>query len=222
MKRSKWTSDLHWVRTSQQTRSERTQAKLLDAAEELFGERGVNDTSVADIADHAGCSIGAVYHHFSDKKAVLYALFDRISDEYEATTRAAVDPARWEGATIGDLLRGYIEFSLGSVADRPSGRLPGLEIARLDPALREQYDKMRMVNDDGVTALILARRDSIGHPDPNVAVKFVLEQLGAMFRVRLSGDSLPTRMGDQTDEQFMNEALRSACGYLQVDLPADL
>lgn len=222
MKRSKWTSDLHWVRTSQQTRSENTQAKLLDAAEELFGERGIDNASVSDIAEHAGCSIGAVYHHFSDKKAVLYALFDRISEEYEATTRIAVDPERWVGATIGDLLRGYIEFSIGAVADRPSSRLPGLEIARSDPALADQYQKMRMVNDDGVTELILARSDEIGHPDPELAIKFVLEQLGAMFRVRLSGDSLPTRFGDQNDERFMIEALRSACGYLQVEMPADL
>ena len=222
MKRSRWTSDLHWVRTSQQTRSERTQAKLLDAAEELFGEHGVDSTSVADIAEHAGCSIGAVYHHFSDKKAVLYALFDRIAEEYDATARAATDPARWEGATIGDLILGYIEVSIGTIADRPSSRLPGLEIARSDASLRDQYDKMRMVADEGVTALILARRDEIGHPEPEQAVKFVLDQLGSMFSVRLSGDGLPTRFGDQSDEAFTREALRSVCGYLQVALPVDL
>jgi len=222
VKQSRWTSDLHWVRTSQQTRSEKTQAKLLDAAEELLSERGVENTSVVDIAEHAGVSIGAVYHHFSDKKAVIYALFDRINGEYDATTRAATDPARWQGATLGDVLRGYIEVSLGTIQTAKGTGMPAFRISKCDPDLTAQYDKMIMVSDDAVAALLLERRDEIGHPNPELAIKFVLEQLGSMCRVRMLSESVPTRFGDQTDEQFMIEALRSTCGYLQVDLPIDL
>ena len=97
MARSRWISDLHWVRSGRQSRSRKTQESLLDAAEEIFFQKGADATSVADVAARAGCSVGAVYHHFRDKKALLYALFDRVTEDLRATTRAAVDPARWEG-----------------------------------------------------------------------------------------------------------------------------
>ena len=41
MARSRWISDLHWVRTGQQSRSQRTQTSLLEAAAELFADKGV-------------------------------------------------------------------------------------------------------------------------------------------------------------------------------------
>ncbi len=64
MNKGRWISELHWRRDSQQTRSEKTQAALLDGAEELIVEKGVDVASVTDIAQRAGSSVGAVYHHF--------------------------------------------------------------------------------------------------------------------------------------------------------------
>ena len=223
VERNRWISDLHWVRTGQQTRSQRTQQALLDAAEELFGIHGVDGTSVVDIASTAGCSVGAVYHHFSDKKAVLYALFDRLAEEFEATTRDAVDPERWGGATVGDILYGYVEFSLENTRRRPGFRSSSaLEAAREDPALAGQYRKLQSGLDDGLHALLIARRHQIGHPDPELAIRYVLEQLGAVLHLRLRGETLDTRFGKQPDEVFLAETMRSACGYLGVELPEQL
>ncbi|MFT6010928.1 MAG: AcrR family transcriptional regulator, partial [Candidatus Azotimanducaceae bacterium] len=58
MAKNRWISDLHWVRTGQQTRSQKTQALLLDAAATLFAEQGVDATAVVDVARRAGCSVG--------------------------------------------------------------------------------------------------------------------------------------------------------------------
>ncbi|MEU3271251.1 TetR family transcriptional regulator [Saccharomonospora sp. NPDC006951] len=44
-----------------------TRERLLDAAAELFAERGVNGTSVEQIAERAGYSRGAFYGNFADK-----------------------------------------------------------------------------------------------------------------------------------------------------------
>ena len=106
-----------------------TKEALLDAAEELFAEDGVDATTIAAIAERAGSSVGAFYHHFRDKRAIQYALFDRFVVAAEETTLDAVSPARWEGAAIGDILHGYVAFSVGGdVAQRsfavlkPGGR----------------------------------------------------------------------------------------------------
>lgn len=56
------------------------QAALLDAAEELIVEKGVEGASITEIAQRARASVGAVYHHFKDKKALCYAVFHRMTE----------------------------------------------------------------------------------------------------------------------------------------------
>ena len=41
-----------------------TREQLLDAAEQVFRERGVGHASLAEVAYAAGVTRGAVYHHF--------------------------------------------------------------------------------------------------------------------------------------------------------------
>jgi TetR/AcrR family acrAB operon transcriptional repressor len=56
-----------------------TRAQILKAAEQVFVERGVSRASLAEIADLAGVTRGAVYWHFKDKMALLEALFEDAS-----------------------------------------------------------------------------------------------------------------------------------------------
>jgi AcrR family transcriptional regulator len=219
--RSRWIADLRWVRAGRQPRSQRTQESLLDAAAVLFSEKGVDATSVADVAARAGCSVGAVYHHFRDKGALLHAVFDRMAEELRSTTREAVEPSRWEGASIGDVLRGYLEFSLAIGRDRPVSKRAAALASRSDPALRERYAGLRAEMYEALTGLLLARRDEVGHPDPVLAIGFVLDQLGSMLQTRLDDTMLPTQLAGRSDEQFVREALRSACAYLRVPPPAN-
>lgn len=216
MARSRFLGDLHWVRPGKQSRSQRTQESLLDAAELLFSEKGAEATSVADVAARAGCSVGAVYHHFRDKKALLYALFERLSGQLEATTREAVAPERWRDARVVDVLRGYLEFSLEASRERPGMKRAGLEATRSDPALRERFAALQSELYQGLADLLLARRREIGHPRPEQAVSFVIDQLGSMLKTRLDPGLMPTRLATRSDPEFVAEALRSACAYLEI------
>ncbi|MDP6979314.1 MAG: helix-turn-helix domain-containing protein [Myxococcota bacterium] len=221
MAKSPWISDLHWVRVGSQARSQRTQAALLDAAEVLFFDKGVEATSVADVAARAGSSVGAVYHHFRDKKALVYAFFDRLAAEFHATTLDAVDPARWEGASIADVLKGYLEFSLEIGRARPGVHRAGLEVSLRDPTVRENLSEVRAELDRGLAALVLARRSEIGHHDPAMACAFVLDQLGCMVRNRLEGDPGASPFETRSDEDFVREALASVGAYLQLRSPRE-
>lgn len=219
-KRSR-TSDLQWVRPGLQDRSRRTHAALLDAAATLFAERGAEATTLADIAERAGYSIGAIYHHFQDKKAVQHALFDQLAEEFEATAREATAPERWTGAGVAEILRGYLQFSLENARARPGLRQAGLEITRTEPELLDRYNRAREVFDQWLTELLLARRDEIGHQQPELAVAYILEQLGAMLRARTGEPPLATRFGNQSDAAFVAETMRSVCGYLEIPDPGE-
>jgi len=220
VKRSKWTSDLHWVREGKQDRSRKTQATLLDAAEELFAEHGIGGATIADISAAAGCSIGAFYHHYRDKRAIQFALFERYANEYEETARIALEPSRWEGASIADILQGYMQVTIDSDREQPARRRSSIELARVEPEIQSYVVKLRVMLDTGIRELLLLRRSEIGHPDPELAVTFVLDQLGSMLRTRLHEPNMPSRFGTQSDDEFVQQSLRSVCAYLQIEPPS--
>ncbi|KFZ29416.1 multidrug transporter AcrB [Pseudidiomarina atlantica] len=56
-----------------------TRHELLDAAERLFSERGVSNTSMMQVAEAAGVTRGAIYHHFENKLDLIYAMMERVS-----------------------------------------------------------------------------------------------------------------------------------------------
>ena len=60
-------------------RSEARPDEVLDAALELFVEKGFAATRVEDIATRAGVSKGTVYLYFPSKEAVLEGLVRRAS-----------------------------------------------------------------------------------------------------------------------------------------------
>lgn len=55
-----------------------TRETILDAAELVFLDKGVSQTSLNDIAKRAGVTRGAIYFHFRDKLAIYNAIIDRI------------------------------------------------------------------------------------------------------------------------------------------------
>jgi AcrR family transcriptional regulator len=68
--------------TKQQLRTQETQARLLDAAEEIFVRDGYETAQLDEIAARAGRSKGAVYTHFKSKEDLFLALFEHRTRAY--------------------------------------------------------------------------------------------------------------------------------------------
>ena len=72
-----------------------TQARILDIALGLFRTRGFEATTMRDIAEAAGSSLGAAYHYFPSKDAIVLAYYQQVQDEHARRVRAAlVDSTR--------------------------------------------------------------------------------------------------------------------------------
>src|SRR5579864_5334904 len=82
-----------WSRTAQ------TQRALLDAARQVFTERGFSDASIADIVERAGSSVGSLYHHFGGKSELYVALWQEYTMAQEEAASQAVAKARRSGVT---------------------------------------------------------------------------------------------------------------------------
>jgi len=72
-------------------RGKRSREKLLRAAERVFGDKGFEDTSIAEICRTAGCALGSFYVYFADKRAAFVELVDSLGTRLRfALTRAVV------------------------------------------------------------------------------------------------------------------------------------
>lgn len=75
-------------------KAERTRARLLDAAREVFTDQDYLATSAADIAERAGVSLGTFYQYFADLNGIVLVLageqvIEMLSqhvDEWDPTT----------------------------------------------------------------------------------------------------------------------------------------
>lgn len=54
-----------------------TKEKILDTAEQLFGEQGVEATSLRNVIAAAGVNLAAIHYHFHNKESLLDALLLR-------------------------------------------------------------------------------------------------------------------------------------------------
>jgi AcrR family transcriptional regulator len=86
--------------------AERNRRRILDAAAELFGERGLGVT-LNDVAHHAGVGVGTVYRRYPDKAHLVDALFEDRVGTLAAIVRAHLgNPDPWDGlvGALSDLL----------------------------------------------------------------------------------------------------------------------
>ncbi len=72
--------DSRLARAPVQKRGQQRVEAILDAAESVFGEMGVEAGTTNAIAERAGASVGSLYHFFANKDAILYALAERYSE----------------------------------------------------------------------------------------------------------------------------------------------
>ena len=73
------------------TRSEATVANILGAAQALFLNQNYADVTMDDIAEAAGVTKGALYHHFANKEALYLAMMHADLEEKKELFRAAVE-----------------------------------------------------------------------------------------------------------------------------------
>jgi len=94
--------------------------QLLDAAEEVFGEKGFHDATLNEIAELAEFSVGSVYSFFEGKEDLFAQIFVRRGEEFMPGMRAIVEGS----GSATDRLHRLVDFQVGFFrAHRRFGRL---------------------------------------------------------------------------------------------------
>lgn len=97
---------------SKDPRKARTRKAVLGAAGALFASGGVERTTVDEIADRAGVSVGSIYAHFGSKDRLLVEFVDErlaLAMEWLTATLGAVDSPLQRVLDTGEA---YVQFAL--------------------------------------------------------------------------------------------------------------
>ena len=105
--------------------------RLLDAAVEVFADKGVGSAKATDIAARAGVAVGTLYLHFGDKDGISRAVALDALAELRTRLRAAVERAH---PTVQEAARAHAKALVDFVAD--PGKRGRLLFAGDAPGLR--------------------------------------------------------------------------------------
>ncbi|MGH0037051.1 MAG: TetR/AcrR family transcriptional regulator [Myxococcota bacterium] len=218
---SQYRSNLRWIRTPQQARSQETLERILDAAEVLISDKGVDDTSVAEVARRAGSSVGAFYTRFRDKDGLFYALYDRYLEQAMATADDALDPARWQGIGVREMLDSVVRFLVEIYRDRRGLMRAFVLRNHTDPEFGARQERLSHYVSDKLGALLLARSEQIRHPDPARAAAFGLILCFASIESAVLFGEVRSGSLSLSDEDLASELVRAFVAYLGIDPSPD-
>ena len=172
--------------------------QLVDAAMDLFAERGYAATRIADICETAGVAKGLFYWYFPTKQALFAELVRSMRQRLRRAQAAALDP---DGDALTHIRQG-VEASVRFMAEHaPYFAL--LQVERTDEhlsaTLREGSDVYLR---DVVAHICEAQRDGqIADTDPTLLALGVLGAVSSFSnawrngRIELSADELATFVG---------------------------
>jgi AcrR family transcriptional regulator len=96
----------------------RTREALLDAARDVTLEKGLDGTTLQDVAAHAGMTTGAIYGNFKNRDDLFMALAER--------QWPTIRPRFVPGSSFGEKMRALSEAVLASIPEREAAAIGAL------------------------------------------------------------------------------------------------
>jgi AcrR family transcriptional regulator len=200
-----------------QERGRQTVERLLDAAEQMLDYVGLEGATVPAIAAGAGVSIGTVYKRFPNKDAVLRAVYERFFTELTAANQFALDPAKWVDTPTVELVATLLAGMVEGYRSRRS-LIRGLLLyaqTHTDSDFREHAEQRRLETLQPFETLLRDRKEDIGHPHPERAIRFVVALFGHALQ-----DAVVSETGSRdllaSGSESAAELAKIVVGYLRV------
>jgi AcrR family transcriptional regulator len=175
------------VRIDRRTRPARAEGRdgreeLLEAALQVFAERGYRDSSVDEIAERAGYSKGALYWHFASKDELFFALLEERIDRPWRETIELLGSAAPGQDMAPEASRRFAEM-LGGQRELLLINHEYWSQAVRDPELRARYATRQANLRRALGKAIAARLEHLGAPPLDAPA----EELATVFMSLASG-----------------------------------
>jgi AcrR family transcriptional regulator len=200
-----------------------TKTRILNAAERLFAQHGIEATSLRMITTEAGVNLAAVNYHFQSKEALMHAVIARRLDPINRERLAMLDACEAK-ASDGPLpVEQVLEALLGPIFEMLSG--PGKEFAPMmsrifteSSDLTEKVFERHLAN---VSARFFpAFLRAIPHVAPAELFWRMLFMMGAVAHTIGAANVLRAISGGQCDPSDVRGTFRRLEAFLLAGLQA--
>lgn len=138
------------------TAARSSRQRALAAALALFERQGVAGTTIEQVRDRAGVSIGSLYHHFGNRDGLVAALFEDLLERY----RMAVAAELGKGEDARTLLDGFVRAHIGWGGANPAAAR-FLAEHRRDPAVASGDEKLQQGTADFLRPLLTRLKPAV-------------------------------------------------------------
>jgi AcrR family transcriptional regulator len=202
-------------RSFPQARARATYRALLDAARDVFAEKGFDSTQSPDIAGRARVSVGTFYRYFGDKRQALVEMIRAHLAEAHESVMAKLTPERFAGNDHRAAIDTVLEVLFDHVRRSPALERVFLEMALRDREVAKLHREFEALALEAIAALIGQIVPREVAPDPRAAAHVV--QLAAeQVAVAQSGVYGEPRVGDRAARTALREMIHR---YLFPDAP---
>lgn len=94
-----------------------TRQRIQEVARELFAQKGMQRTSLQDIANRLGITKPALYYHFDSRDELVRSILQPLLDEGEAFVAAHERRRGCARASVRELVEGYFDYHYEHRAD---------------------------------------------------------------------------------------------------------
>ncbi len=173
--------------------------RLQQAALGLYGERGFDNTTVAEIAEHAGLTKRTFFRYFADKREVLFWGSEALEELFVTEVGAAP-----ESAAPLDAVTAALDAAAAVFEPRREGAAQRQQIIAANPELQER-ELIKFQSMAAAVAQALRRR---GVADP--AAILAAEASITVFRVAFE------RWTNQGNQQSLQQLIRETLNELRA------
>lgn len=150
-----------------QRKREQARKEILQAAQAILRDEGVEAVTLASVASALGMTKQALYHYFPSKEALMQSLVTSLLDDEIENLEAAVDSSRRADGTLGTLIRTFYDhyarrldafrtvYCLSQLYSGPSVGMDEETIRdEINPRTRRLFDRLeeRLAHESSVAA----------------------------------------------------------------------
>ncbi len=173
--------------------------RLLKAAIDLYGERGFEQTTVAEIAERAGLTERTFFRHFADKREVLFAGARALEDVLVSAVANAPDGvAPIEAAAAG--------IEAAGAAIQEGGELPRQRQSIIAASAELQERELIKLASLASALADALRQRGVTEPAASLAAEAAI----AVFRIAFE------RWLSETDQKDLSQVIRESLDELRA------
>ncbi len=203
------------IRPPLQRRSRESLERLLQTGLELLQEKGFDGFTLQELSQRAGVSIGSIYGRVEGREALIMAIYERAMESIDAEEHAKLERVQ---SLPGLSPRERVERVITTAAETmlANGDVLGVFMrqAPMNSEILTRGAEISRANARIFARAVLAHREDMRHPDPELAVDVAWRMIYCTIARRITHGPRFESTRPLSDQRLVRELTRATLDYL--------